>query len=132
VSLATPLVSETVRDKWFDFPRTLIVMVLPLGCVAAGLWIWRTVGRLRLGRGTSDWHPFVGAIAIFALAFLGLAYSLFPYVVIDRMTIWDAAAHPSALKIVLAGALLVLPFIIGYTIVAYRIFRGKAKAGLYD
>jgi cytochrome d ubiquinol oxidase subunit II len=135
VSLATPLVSETVRDKWFDFPRTLMVMVLPFGCVAAGVWIWHTVGRLRLGPRKNawyEWHPFVGAAVIFALAFLGLAYSLFPYVVIDRMTIWDAAAHPSSLKVVLAGALLVLPFIVGYTVVAYRIFRGKAKAGLYD
>jgi cytochrome d ubiquinol oxidase subunit II len=132
VSLATPLVSETVREKWFDFPRTLMVMVLPLGCVAAGVWIWLTVSRLRVGVRTSEWHPFAAAAAIFALAFLGLAYSLFPYVVIDRMTIWDAAAHPSSLKVVLAGALLVLPFIIGYTVVAYRIFRGKAKAGLYD
>jgi cytochrome d ubiquinol oxidase subunit II len=66
------------------------------------------------------------------LAFLGLAYSLFPYIVIDRITIWQAAAHPSALKFVLAGAVIVLPCIIGYTIISYRIFRGKAPEKLYD
>ncbi len=66
------------------------------------------------------------------LAFLGLAYSLYPYVVIDRLTIWEAAAHPSALRVLLIGAAIVLPFIVGYTILSYRIFRGKAKAGLYD
>jgi len=66
------------------------------------------------------------------LAFLGLAYSLFPYVIIDRMTIWQASAHPSSLKVVLAGALVVLPFIIGYTIFSYRVFRGKATEKLYD
>jgi cytochrome bd-type quinol oxidase subunit 2 len=27
--------------------------------------------------------------------------------------------------------LVVLPFLIGYTILAYRVFRGKARAGLY-
>ncbi len=132
VSLATPLISETVRHKWFDFPRTLALLVLPLACATAWVWIWRALGRFRRGEALRDWHPFLGAVVIFALAFLGLAYSIFPFVVIDRLTIWDAAAHPSSLKVVLAGALVVLPFIIGYTIVAYRIFRGKAKAGLYD
>jgi cytochrome d ubiquinol oxidase subunit II len=132
VSLATPLISETVRQKWFDFPRTLAVMVLPAACAVAWVWIWRATGRFRRGDAVHDWRPFAGAVAIFALAFLGLAYSLFPYVVIDRLTLWEAAAHPSALKVVLAGAVVVLPFIVGYTIISYRVFRGKAKAGLYD
>src|SRR5918999_1446620 len=121
VSLATPLASETVREKWFDFPRTLGLMVLPLATVSFGVWVWVTLGR-------SDWKPFAGAVAIYVLAFIGLAYSLFPYVVMDRMTIWDAAAHPSALVFVLVGTSIVLPFIVGYTIYAYRVFRGKVKA----
>jgi len=131
VSVATPLVSETVRTKWFEFPRTLAVLPLPVACAAAWLWTWRAVGALKSG-GMSEWRPFLGAVAIFVLSFLGLAYSLFPFVVIDRLTIWQAAAHPSALKVVLAGTAVVLPFIIAYTIVAYRIFRGKARSGLYD
>ena len=40
VSLGTPLVSETVRDKWFDFPRTLGLMVLPLATAATWVWVW--------------------------------------------------------------------------------------------
>ena len=36
------------------------------------------------------------------------------------------------LAALLAGALLVLPFIVAYTVISYRVFRGKAKAGLYD
>lgn len=132
VSAATPLVSETVRERWFDFPRTLALMLLPLGCAAAWLWIWRATGRLRRRVGAGEWAPFAGTVAIFALSFAGLAYSLFPYVVIDRITIWEAAAHPSALKVMLIGTLIVLPFLAGYTVFAYRVFRGKAKAGLYD
>ena len=132
VSIGTPLVSGTVRDKWFDFPRTAWLMVLPAATLVAGWWLWRVVARVKAGDATHDVQPYLGAAAIFALAFLGLAYSIYPYVVIDRLTIWDAAAHPSALKVVLAGALVVLPFIVAYTILSYRIFRGKAKAGLYD
>jgi cytochrome d ubiquinol oxidase subunit II len=122
VSLGTPLVSETVRDKWFSFPRLLFVSVLPLGSIAAWLFVWRYLHR-------SDARPFLGAVAIFALAFAGLAYSLFPYVIIDRMTIWEAAAHPSALLFVLVGTVIVLPFIVGYTIWAYGVFRGKTTIG---
>lgn len=132
VSLATPLVSETVRAKWFDFPGTLALMALPAACVWAGYIVWRATGRLAAGAGARDWQPFAAAVAIFAISFLGLAYSLFPYVVIDRLTLWEAAAHPSSLKVVLAGALVVLPFIVAYTVISYRVFRGKARGGLYD
>jgi cytochrome d ubiquinol oxidase subunit II len=132
VSAATPLASDTMRHKWFDFPGTLPLLLLPAASIAAGLWVWRETGRLAAGASTRDWTPFAGAVSIFVLAFTGLAYSLFPYVVMDRLTIWDAAAHPSALKVVLAGAVVVLPFIVGYTAFSYRVFRGKARAGLYD
>ena len=132
VSLATPLVSATVRDKWFDFPRTLGLMLLPAATLLAGAWLWRATSAIRRGPVMRDWRPFVAATLIFVLAFAGLAYSLYPYVVIDRLTIWEAAAHPSALKVLLVGAGIVLPFIVFYTILSYRIFRGKARAGLYD
>ena len=118
VSLATPMASQLVRDKWFDFPRTLGLMVLPLATLAAWLWVWVSLGK-------SDWKPFAGTVVIFALAFAGLAYSVFPYVVLGWLTIWDAASHPSALKVMLAGVIVVLPFLVGYTVFAYRVFRGK-------
>jgi cytochrome d ubiquinol oxidase subunit II len=125
VSLGSPMVSEIVYQRWFDFPGTLALMVLPLASVVSWIWVWRSLGR-------SDWKPFAGAMAIFVLAFCGLAYSVFPYIVLGWLTIWEAAAHPSALKVVLVGALIVLPFLVGYTVFAYRVFRGKAKAGLYS
>ncbi len=132
VSLGTPLVSATVRDKWFDFPRTLWLMLLPAATVGLAWMLWRSLAAVKDGAAARDWRPFAAAAGIFTLAFAGLAYSLYPYVVIDRLTIWEAAAHPSALKVVLIGALVVLPFIAFYTVISYRIFRGKAKAGLYD
>ena len=125
VSLATPLASETVRHKWFDFPQVLWLMLLPIGTVLSGFLLWFSLGK-------SDWKPLAYAVAIYVLAFAGLAYSLFPYVVMDRLTLWQAAAHPSALKFLLAGALIVLPFILGYTIYTYRLFGGKTRAGVYD
>jgi cytochrome d ubiquinol oxidase subunit II len=122
VSIGTPLVSETVREKWFSYPRIVFLSALPLATLAAWLWVWFSLKR-------SDAKPFYGAVAIFVLAFAGLAYSLFPYVVIDRLTIWEAAAHPSSLMFVLVGTVIVLPFILGWTFWSYRIFRGKVGIG---
>jgi cytochrome d ubiquinol oxidase subunit II len=125
VSLGTPLASETVRLRWFDFPRTLGLMALPAATVAIGAWVWVVLGK-------SDSKPFAGAVAIFMLAFIGLAYSLFPYVVMDELTIWDAAADESALEFVGVGLIFVLPLILGYTIYSYRVFRGKVHQGIYE
>jgi cytochrome d ubiquinol oxidase subunit II len=132
VSLATPLVSETVRHKWFDFPRTLWVMILPAATLASGAWLWLSTRAMKRGAAVNDGRPFHAAVSIFVLSFLGLAYSIYPYVVIDRLTIWEAAAHPSALRILFIGAAIVLPFIVGYTILSYRVFRGKTTEKLYD
>ncbi len=132
VSLATPLVTETVRNKWFDFPRTIALMLLPTASFGAGIAVWFTLRGLGRGTWHVEWMPFAGAVSIFTIAFAGLAYSLFPYVVIDQLTIWDAAAHPSSLQFVLWGALVVVPLIIAYTAFSHRVFWGKARAGLYE
>ena len=64
-------------------------------------------------------------------AFYGLAYSLFPYLVIDRITIWQAAAATESLMFILVGTVIVLPAILGYTVYVYRVFWGKSRALTY-
>ena len=67
VSLATPLVSETVRLKWFDFPRTLGLMLLPAVTLAVGVWVYVSLRRLKANAKALEWAPFTGAVAIFVL-----------------------------------------------------------------
>ena len=74
----------------------------------------------------------MASLALFSLAFLGLAYSFYPYVVPEQLTIYEAAAAPESLIIILAGALFVLPVILGYTALSYTVFRGKATTLRYD
>jgi cytochrome d ubiquinol oxidase subunit II len=47
------------------------------------------------------------------------------------MTIWQAATSPESMKIILAGALVVLPMIVSYTVIVYRIFSGKTRVMSY-
>jgi cytochrome d ubiquinol oxidase subunit II len=76
--------------------------------------------------------PFGTTVGIFLLAFHGLAYSLFPYLVLDRLTIWEAASAPKSLLFMFVGIAIVLPVIIGYSVFSYRVFGGKATELHYD
>ncbi|TIX54472.1 MAG: cytochrome bd ubiquinol oxidase, subunit II [Mesorhizobium sp.] len=76
--------------------------------------------------------PFLTLAAIFTLGFAGLAWSFYPFVVPDRLTIWQAASAPESLAIILAGTVVVLPVIIFYSFYAYRVFGGKATDLTYD
>ena len=70
-------------------------------------------------------------VGVFLLALYGLAYSLFPWLVIEKITIWQAASSPEALKMILFGAVARLPVIVRYTVLAYRVFCGKSVALKY-
>jgi cytochrome d ubiquinol oxidase subunit II len=131
ISLATPLASPRVFDKWFEWPKMLYLSPLPLLTIAACVGIWRSVRALQTGASRSDWLPFVLAVWVFVFAFAGLAYSLYPYLIIDRMTIWQAAAADKSLRFVLVGTCIVLPFVIGYTLLSYRVFWGKTRTLTY-
>jgi len=52
--------------------------------------------------------------------------------VINELTVRDAAADDSALRFPVVGVAIVLPFILGYTIYSYLLFRGKVEHGMYD
>ena len=132
ISLATPLVSARIFEKWFTFPEVLWLMPLPLGAGALVLVVWRLLQRMPMAGDRLDWLPFAISSGLFATAYLGLAYSFYPYVVPDRLTIYEAAAAPESLMIILVGACFVVPTIIAYSILAYVIFRGKATELRYD
>jgi len=47
-------------------------------------------------------------------------------VVMDKLTLWQAASAPGSLKVILFGTVITVPAIAGYTVFAYRVFWGKA------
>jgi cytochrome d ubiquinol oxidase subunit II len=127
ISLAMPFANPGIYAKWFTFEYFVRLAPLPVLTLAAFAGIWLGVRRLERGRTTREWLPFVLSVWVFVFAFAGLAYSLYPYLVVDRMTIWQAAAAPKSLRFVLWGVIVVLPMIIGYTVLSYRVFWGKAR-----
>ncbi len=130
ISTATPLVSPAIFERWFTLPYVVLLAPLPLATLLLFFIVERSLRRLptRLAQRNAygDWVPFAGAVGIVMLAFYGLAYSLFPWLVVDRLTIWQAASSTESLWIIFVGACIVLPVIVGYTVFSYRVFQGKA------
>ena len=132
ISIMTPLVSPRIFEKWFSFPNLILLFPIP-GVTVALFWVMaRSLARLpkRLADGNQYGAavPFASTVGVFLLAFYGLAYSLFPWLVVDRLTIWQAASSPEALMVIFYGVVVVLPVIVGYTVFAYRVFWGKTTA----
>lgn len=130
VSLATPVVSPTVRERWFSMPEFIALLPIPLVTIGA-LVAARAVLNSRLVLDRLAWLPFTATVAVFGFGAVGLAYSLFPYVVMDRLTVWQAASAPESLIVIGIGCALTVPAIAAYTVFSYRVFRGKARALAY-
>jgi len=131
ISVATPLVSHTVFEKWFVLPQFFALMPIPLASAAALLVIRHVLSAPRVVAAGYGWIVFAATVLIFVLAFIGLAYSIYPYIVIDRLTVWEAASAPESLAVIAVGVSITLPVIIIYTFFMYRVFWGKARELTY-
>ncbi|MFW5832787.1 MAG: cytochrome d ubiquinol oxidase subunit II [Pseudomonadota bacterium] len=132
VSLVSPLVSPRIFEKWFSVPELFLLAPLPIGAALLIGLLWLA---LKEGPSATDrwcWLPFLGSTALITLAFVGLAYSFYPYVVPEQLTIYEAAAAPESLFIILIGTAFVLPVIALYSVLAYTVFRGKSSELRYD
>ncbi|MEM8838562.1 MAG: cytochrome d ubiquinol oxidase subunit II [Pseudomonadota bacterium] len=132
ISIATPAVSPRIFDKWFSIPEVLLLAPLPIMAALIGGIIFIALRYLPTKDDSWNFVPFIGAAVLNVLAFAGLAYSFYPYIVPEKLTIYEAASAPESLFIILIGTVFVLPVIMGYTALAYIVFRGKARDLSYD
>jgi cytochrome d ubiquinol oxidase subunit II len=125
VSLWTPFLNLVFLSRWFAFPAILYTLPMPLAVAGVAGLLFQ---GLRAG-----WEvlPFIAALALFILSYIGLGISLYPHIVPPDITIWQAAAPDKSLGFLLIGALILVPIIIGYMAHAYWVFRGKVDAGGY-
>lgn len=132
ISAASPAASPRIFEKWFSYPQMLALAPLPVMAAGITALVWWALRHLPDAADRYRHVPFIAAASLFALAFAGLAYSFYPYVVPERLTLYEAASAPESLMIILAGTVFVMPAIAGYTALAYVIFRGKARDLSYD
>jgi cytochrome d ubiquinol oxidase subunit II len=123
VSLWTPLAQPRIATRWFSLPNFLFLWPVPVVTALVAFLAWRGLERER------EVPPFLAAIALFLLGYLGLVISNFPYLVPPSLTVWETAAAPVSQIFMLLGTLVLLPLVLGYIAFIYWLFRGKVKEG---
>jgi len=123
VSIATPFLAIQYAHRWFTWPNVLITAPVPIAVALVTVLLLRALADKR------DSQPFFLSLALFALSYAGLGISMYPYIVPQSITIWQAAAPASSQIFMLVGVAGLIPLILGYTGWAYWVFRGKVRAG---
>ncbi|HBF07186.1 MAG: cytochrome BD ubiquinol oxidase subunit II [Gammaproteobacteria bacterium] len=132
ISIATPLVSETIAAKWFRLPEAIGLMPIPLASMIAYGAIIGVLSSKSMLNNDKGWIVYVALIAICIMCGIGLGYSLYPDIVIDKLTIWEAASSKDAMQFAFYGTVIAVPCIFAYTIFIYRVFRGKTTELSYE
>jgi cytochrome d ubiquinol oxidase subunit II len=124
VSIWTPFLDAHIAQRWFSWPNVALLAPVPAVTAAIAWWLWRSLQR------GQDATPFFAALGLFVMCYLGLAISVFPYLVRPALTLWDAAAAPRSQAFLLIGTLVLLPVIFMYSGWSYWVFRGKVNGNV--
>jgi cytochrome d ubiquinol oxidase subunit II len=125
VSIATPFLETAYFERWFSFPNLILTAPVPLLLALTTFLFFKNL------QNKAERAPFLLALAFFALSLVGLAISMWPYVIPESVTIWQAAAPANSQSFMLVGALIMVPIILIYTGWSYWVFRGKVAEGGY-
>ncbi|MCA1456880.1 cytochrome d ubiquinol oxidase subunit II [Bradyrhizobium sp. BRP22] len=123
VSIATPFLSLQYTERWFTWPN--IILTAPVPIAVAGV----TVLLLRSLANKYDYQPFFLTLVLFFLSYAGLGISMYPYIVPQSITIWEAASPANSQIFMLVGVAILIPLILAYTGWSYWVFRGKVRPG---
>ena len=119
VSLYNITLNAEYAAHWLAAPQIYYAAPVPIITGIIAISMLRAITRDRNSK------PFWLAIALFFLGMAGLGVTIWPYVVPPGVTIWDAAAPERSQIFMLIGVAITMPLIIGYTVWAYWVFRGK-------
>lgn len=125
ITISTPVISESARSRLLEQPQVYIFAVIPLlGVLLIGLLV-RSLFR------QAEVAPLVWTILLFLLSFLGLGMVIFPFIIPPQITIYEAAADPSALVFMIIFIGFLIPVMLFYNLYQYVVFRGKVSGGSY-
>ncbi|HJD58902.1 MAG TPA: cytochrome d ubiquinol oxidase subunit II [Rickettsia endosymbiont of Ceroptres masudai] len=121
VSLWVPFFNNHINHRWFSVPNIYYLSIVPIVTALIFIKLIKAVKQKK------EVKPFIYTILLFLLGYLGLAISIWPYIVSYKVTLETAAAAPESQSLLLIGAGIFLPVILGYTFYCYYIFRGKSS-----
>jgi cytochrome d ubiquinol oxidase subunit II len=121
VSVATPFLHVQYTQRWFSWPNIILTAPVPIAVAAVSALILRSLAN------KWDYQPFFLTLMLFVLSYAGLGISMYPYIVPQSITIWQAASPRDTQLFMLVGVAALFPLILGYTAWAYWVFRGKVR-----
>jgi cytochrome d ubiquinol oxidase subunit II len=124
-SVWTPLLHPEIAARWFRPGNMVMLSPVPLATAATLAALWIALKRRQ------RYAPFLLGVVIFLLCYIGLAVSLFPYIIPPSITLWQAAAAPESQLFMLYGAVPILPIILGYTAYSYYVFWDATEHDAY-
>lgn len=123
VSAWTVLGQPAVARRWFEGWNVLYFLPVPM-LVLASVWgIHRAVDR------RSEHTPFRLGLVLLFLGYSGFIISIWPNIIPPSLTIWEASSSHSSQLFLLVGTAIILPIILCYSYLQYRVFRGKVREG---
>ncbi len=123
VSIATPFLHIQYAQRWFSWPNVIFTAPVPIAVAGVAVLLLISLSQKQ------DNRPFFLSLALFALSYAGLGISMWPYIVPQSITIWQAASPLYSQLFMLIGVAMLIPIILGYTSWAYWVFRGKVRPG---
>jgi cytochrome d ubiquinol oxidase subunit II len=123
VSVWTPFIQPQILARWFAWPNLLFLAPVPLITLALFVWLLHSL------KSGGEGAPFMAALGLFGMCYLGLGISIIPMIVPYSITFWDAASSNKSQTFLIVGTVFLLPIIVMYTGWSYWVFRGKVKAG---
>ncbi len=121
VSISMPVMNPDIRARWFSLPNFFFLLPIPTASLIMLIFIWRDLHK------GNEYRPFLLSFGVFLTGYIGIAISMWPYVVPFGITFRQAAAVPESQSLLLVGTLVLLPLILVYVGYCYYIFRGKAS-----
>jgi cytochrome d ubiquinol oxidase subunit II len=122
VSICMPFMNPNIKAFWFSLPNFFWLLPIPLLTILLFIFTWKDLHKKE-----AEYRPFLLSMGIFLLGFIGLALSLFPWMIPFKYTLWEAAAAGPGLSLMLVGVVPLLPIILAYTGYSYYVFRGKSS-----
>ena len=97
VSIATPFLHVQYTHRWFAWPNIILTAPVPIAVAAVTVLLLRSLAN------KYDYQPFFLTLALFALSYAGLGISMYPYIVPQSITIWQAASPENSQLFMLFG-----------------------------
>ena len=122
ITISMPFLYEQFAQKWISHNTRFVMYALAMGAAFAFVMLLLSTLFRKY-----QYLPFIMSLIIFASAFSGLGFGLYPYLLPPSITIEMAASSSKTLIFMLFGIGPLIPVMLFYNLYMYRVFHGLVE-----